>query len=319
MRALVTGGAGFIGSHLAERLLADGCSVVVLDNLSTGRMENIAGLRGQPGFDFVEADVRNRSLVGRLVGDCDVVFHLAAAVGVRLIADNPVRTIETNIDGTQAVLEAAGGAAKRVLIASTSEVYGKNEVTPFSEDDDIVLGSTSVARWSYAASKAIDEFLAIAFHRQFGLDVVIARFFNTIGPRQTGQYGMVVPRFIESALKNEPLEVYGTGGQSRCFCYVGDVVDAVVALSDCKQAFGTTFNVGSTEEITIDVLADKIIGMTESKSEKRYIPYEVAYGGPMEDMMRRVPSLERIKRAIGWQPKRSLTESLRIIINSVRE
>jgi UDP-glucose 4-epimerase len=237
-----------------------------------------------------------------------------------LIADDPVHTIETNIDGTQAILEAASPdkSGKKFLIASTSEVYGKNESAPFREDDDIVLGSTSLSRWSYACSKAIDEFLAIAFHKQFGLDVVIARFFNTIGPGQTGRYGMVVPRFVERALKNEPLEVYGTGRQSRCFCYVGDVVDAVVALIDCKEAFGRAFNVGSIEEITIEALADKIIEMTNSKSKKRYVPYEVAYGGPMEDMMRRVPSLERIERTIGWKPKTSLIESLRIIIESLR-
>jgi len=316
MKALVTGGAGFIGSHLVERLLETGQEVVVLDNLSTGSTDNIKQFRGNPRFTFVEGNICDAKLVESLARNCGWIFHLAAAVGVRLIAENPVLTIETNIGGTEVVLEAANKFGAKVLIASTSEVYGKNEKVPFEEDDDIVLGSTRLSRWSYACGKAIDEFLGIAFHQQYGLEVVIARFFNTIGPRQTGRYGMVVPRFINSALKNEPVVVYGTGTQRRCFCYVEDVVDAVLKLMNCEQAVGRVFNVGSTEEISIERLADKIIEMAGSKSEKRFISYEQAYGRPIEDMMRRVPSLERIKQTIDWQPRTTLTQALQIIIES---
>jgi len=316
MKALVTGGAGFIGSHLVERLLETGQEVVVLDNLSTGSTDNIKQFRGNPRFTFVEGNICDAKLVESLARNCGWIFHLAAAVGVRLIAENPVLTIETNIGGTEVVLEAANKFGAKVLIASTSEVYGKNEKVPFEEDDDIVLGSTRLSRWSYACGKAIDEFLGIAFHQQYGLEVVIARFFNTIGPRQTGRYGMVVPRFINSALKNEPVVVYGTGTQRRCFCYVEDVVDAVLKLMNCEQAVGQVFNVGSTEEISIKELADKIIEMAGSKSEKRFISYEQAYGRPIEDMMRRVPSLERIKQTIDWQPRTTLTQALQIIIES---
>ena len=318
MKALVTGGAGFIGSHLAERLLKDGLEVVVIDNLSTGSLENIEGFREDSGFDFVEGDIRNAGLIEGVVEQCDVVFHLAAAVGVRLIAAEPVHTIETNIGGTEVVLEAAGKFGRGILIASSSEVYGKNEAAAFREDDDIVLGSTSLSRWSYACSKAIDEFLGLAFHQQYGLGVVIARFFNTIGPRQTGRYGMVVPRFVKSALANEPVLIYGTGEQSRCFCYVEDVVDAAVGLMNCKEAAGKVYNIGSTEEITIEGLADKIIAMTGSKSKKEFISYKSAYGRDMEDMMRRVPNLERIKKTIGWEPRTSLTEALKVIIESIK-
>ena len=316
MKALITGGAGFIGSYLAERLVKNGNKVVVVDNLSTGSLKNIESLKGEPGFDFVEGDIRDAKLMESLARRCEVIFHLAAAVGVKLIADNPVHTIETNVDGTERVLEAANKFGTKILIASSSEVYGKSEAAPFREDDDIVLGSTSLPRWSYACSKAIDEFLGLAFYQQYGLGVVIARFFNTIGPRQTGRYGMVVPRFVQWALKGEPLLVYGTGKQKRCFCYVEDLVEAVIGLMNCRQAAGNVYNIGSTEEISIDQLADKIIEMTGSKSKKKLVPYEVAYGRPMEDMMRRVPSLERIKKAIGWKPKTSLNETLRIIIES---
>ena len=316
MRALVTGGAGFIGSHLAERLLTDGNNVVVVDNLSTGRIENIENFHNKGDFDFVEGDIRNAELIDGLVEQSEAVFHLAAAVGVKLIADRPVHTIETNIGGTEVVLDAVNKFNKSVFVASSSEIYGKNEAVPFREDDDIVLGNTGIARWSYACSKAIDEFLALAFHQQNGLRVVIGRFFNTVGPRQTGQYGMVVPRFVQWALKGEPVSIYGTGQQMRCFCYVGDVVDAVIGLMNCEQAAGNVYNIGSTEEIAIEGLADKIIEMTGSKSKKEFVPYEEAYGMPMEDMMRRVPSLERIKKAIGWEPKTSLTETLQVIIDS---
>ena len=314
MKALITGGAGFIGSHLAERLLSDGHDVVVLDNLSTGRLENIEAFREHVRFQFIRGDIRDTSLVQLLAAECDVIFHLAAAVGVQLIADDPVRTIETNIGGTETVLEIANKFNLRILIASTSEVYGKSESIPFREEDDLVLGSTSLSRWSYACSKAVDEFLGQAYYQQYGLGVVIARFFNTIGPRQTGRYGMVVPRFVEWALKDEPICIYGTGAQSRCFCYVQDVVDAVVGLMQCDRAVGQIFNVGSSEEVSIKQLADKVVELTGSRSAQEFVPYEVAYGRPIEDMMRRVPSTERIRRAIGWQPKTSLDETLRFII-----
>ncbi len=314
MKAFITGGAGFIGSHLAERLLSDGHDVVVLDNLSTGRLGNMEAFREHVRFQFIRGDIRDTSLVQLLAAECDVIFHLAAAVGVQLIADDPVRTIETNIGGTETVLEIANKFNRRILIASTSEVYGKSESIPFREEDDLVLGSTSLSRWSYACSKAVDEFLGQAYYQQYGLGVVIARFFNTIGPRQTGRYGMVVPRFVEWALKDEPICIYGTGVQSRCFCYVQDVVDAVVGLMECDRAVGQIFNVGSSEEVSIKQLADRVIELTGSRSEQEFVPYEVAYGRPIEDMMRRVPSTERIRRAIGWQPKTSLDETLRFII-----
>ncbi len=319
MKALVTGGAGFIGSHLAERLLKDGNKVVVIDNLSTGNLENIETFKTNPRFDFVEGDIRDANLMETLAERSDVVYHLAAAVGVKLIADKPVHTIETNISGTEVVLEVCNKFGKRILLASSSEIYGKNEAVPFCEDDDIVLGSTSFSRWSYACSKAIDEFLGLAFYQQYGLDVIIGRFFNTIGPKQTGQYGMVVPRFIQWALKDEPILIYGTGKQRRCFCYVADLVDAVIDLMNCQKAAGKVYNIGSTEEITIEALADKIIELTASKSEKKFVPYEVAYGRPIEDMMRRVPNLKRIKKTIGWEPKTKLTEILQVIIESERK
>ena len=318
MRVLVTGGAGFIGSYLAERLVRDGQEVSVIDNLSTGSLSNIEGLTERGGFDFVEGDICDVELTRTLVEQCDVVFHLAAAVGVKLIAEQPVHTIETNIGGTEVVLNAANKFGKKILIASSSEVYGKNEAVPFGEDDDIVLGSTCLSRWSYACSKAIDEFLGLAFYQQYGLGVVVVRFFNTIGPRQTGRYGMVVPRFVRRALRNEPVLVYGTGQQSRCFCYVDDVVDAVVGLMDYKEAAGKVYNIGSSEEITIEELADKIIEMTGSRSKKEFVAYEKAYGRPIEDMMRRVPSLERIKKAIGWVPQTNLTDALQLIIESFK-
>jgi len=316
MKALITGGAGFIGSHLAEQLLKDGQEVAAIDNLSTGSLKNIESFKNNPKFDFVEGDVCDAELMEPLVEKCDVTFHLAAAVGVKLIADRPVHTIETNIGGTEVVLDIANKFGKKILIASSSEVYGKNETVPFREDDDIVIGSTSLSRWSYACSKAIDEFLGLAFYQQYGLGVIIGRFFNTIGPRQTGQYGMVVPRFVQRALRGEPVLIYGTGRQRRCFCYVEDLVDAVIALMNCEEAAGKVYNIGSTEEITIEDLADKIIEMTGSKSKKEFVSYEKAYGRPIEDMMRRVPGLERIKETIGWEPKTGLTEMLQVIIES---
>ncbi len=318
MRALVTGGAGFIGSHLAQRLLEHGQEVTVIDNLSTGSLKNVENLRDNANFEFVEGNIRDVALMERLAERCEVVYHLAAAVGVNLIAEKPVHTIETNIGGTEVVLDAANKFGRRILIASSSEVYGKNESVPFAEDDDIVLGSTSFSRWSYACGKAIDEFLGLAFYQEYGLGVVIGRFFNTIGPRQTGRYGMVVPRFVQRALKNEPVLIYGNGRQSRCFCYVQDLIDAVIALMNCEQAGGKVYNIGSTEEITVEALADKIIAMTGSKSKKEFISYEEAYGRPIEDMMRRVPNVERIRNTVGWEPRTSLTETLQVIIKSLK-
>jgi UDP-glucose 4-epimerase len=316
MRALVTGGAGFIGSHLTERLLQDGNKVGVIDNLSTGSFENIESFKNHAGFEFVEGDIRNTELMEPLVERSDLIFHLAAAVGVRLIAEDPVHTIETNIGGTEIVLNIANKFGRKILIASSSEVYGKSEAVPFHEDDDIVLGSTCLSRWSYACTKAVDEFLGLAFHQQYGLDVIIGRFFNTIGPRQTGRYGMVVPRFVRTALKGQTLQIYGTGKQTRCFCYVADLVEAVIGLMNCRQAAGKVYNIGTDAEITIEGLADKIIQMTGSKSKKEFVPYEVAYGRAMEDMMRRIPSIERIKKTIGWGPKTNLTETLQLIIDN---
>ena len=318
MRALITGGAGFIGSHLAERLLRDGHDVAVLDNLSTGSLENVGACRMHARFQFVKGDIQDATLVQLLTSQCDVIFHLAAAVGVQLIADAPVHTIETNIAGTETVLDAANKFGRRILLASSSEVYGKSEKIPFGEDDDFVLGSTAFSRWAYACSKAIDEFLGQAFHQQYGLGVVSARFFNTIGPRQTGRYGMVVPRFVQWALRDEPIQIYGTGKQTRCFCHVEDLVDAVIELMRNDEAAGRVFNIGSTEEITIEALADRIIDLTGSRSEKRFVPYVVAYGRPIEDMMRRVPSIDRIHKAVGWQPKTRLDQTLQIIIDHYR-
>jgi UDP-glucose 4-epimerase len=318
MKTLITGGAGFIGSHLAERLLQAGHEVAVVDNLSTGSLDNIESFKDNQQFSFVEGDICDVHLMTKLIEQVDIIFHLAAAVGVNLIAEDPVHTIETNIGGTEVVLDVANKFGRKILIASSSEVYGKSEATPFSEDDDIVLGSTSLSRWSYACSKAIDEFLGLAFYRQYGLEVVICRFFNTIGPRQAGQYGMVVPRFVERALKNEPILIYGTGKQSRCFGYVGDVVEGVIGLMECSDAAGRVYNIGSTEEITIEGLADRVIEMTGSKSGKKFISYEEAYGMAIDDMMRRVPDTSRIRNTIGWEHKTSLAEMLSSIIESFK-
>jgi UDP-glucose 4-epimerase len=319
MKALVTGGAGFIGSHLCQHLLSEGWEVSVIDDLSTGSLANLEDIIGDPGFNFVEGNVRSMEAVEPLVKKCDVIIHLAAAVGVQLIVDRPVHTIETNIHGTEVVLEAANKYKRKVLLASTSEVYGKSEQVPFHEDDDTVLGSTMFSRWSYACSKAIDEFLGFAYHDQYGLDVIVARLFNTIGPRQVGQYGMVVPRFVQRALNDEPLMIYGTGKQSRCFSYVGDVVDGLVGLINCSDAAGRVYNIGSDEEITIEALADLIIAKTSSSSEKRFISYEEAYGRTFDDMARRVPSLERIKETVGYEPKTNMDRTLEIIIEHFRE
>jgi len=319
MKALITGGAGFIGSHLAERLLKDGEEVVIVDNLSTGRLENIETFRHHATLKFVRGDIRDATLMQMLTAQCDVVFHLAAAVGVQLIADDPVHTIETNIGGTETVLDAANKFGRKTLIASSSEVYGKSDNVPFREDDDFVLGSTAFSRWAYACSKAIDEFLGQAYYQQYGLEVVGARFFNTIGPRQTGRYGMVVPRFVQWALANEPIRIYGTGQQTRCFCFVEDLVEAVISLMRCEQAAGKVFNIGSVEEISIEHLADRVIAIAGSRSEKQHISYEEAYGRPIEDMMRRVPGIERLTETVGWEPTTNLDETLRIIIEHYRK
>ena len=287
IRALITGGSGFIGSHLAEALLAQGQHVVAIDDLSTGRLENIQQLLPNPNFQFVYETIRNETVMDRLVSECDVIYHLAAAVGVELIIKDPVHTIETNIDGSATVLRLARRYRKTTLIASTSEVYGKNEAIPFREDADRVMGPTIKSRWSYAESKAMDEFLALAYHKQFGLPIVICRFFNTVGPRQTGTYGMVIPRLVKQAVNGETLTVYGDGHQSRCFCNVKDTVRAVVKLSQEPKAIGEIFNVGSSEEITILDLAKRIVLRAGSQSEIKMIPYDQAYEAGFEDMRRR--------------------------------
>ena len=319
MKNLITGGAGFIGSHLAEKLLNAGHHVVVIDDLSTGSKQNIASFQDHPRFRFVRDSVRNSEILEPLIEQCDVIYHLAAAVGVRLIVEQPVHTIETNIHGSEVVLEFANKFHKKVLLASSSEVYGKSPNSPFKEDDDSVLGSTTVPRWAYACSKAVEEYLGLAYHQQFQLPVIIARFFNTIGPRQTGQYGMVVPSFVERALKNEPLLIYGSGKQTRCFAHVGDVIDAVVALMDCPQALGRVFNIGSTEEISIETLADKIIQQTLSSSQKQFRSYQEAYGKSFDDMIRRVPSIDRLKQTLGFSPQTPLDQTLQIIIEEFKK
>lgn len=316
--AIVTGGAGFIGSHLCEHLLAAGHNVIVIDDLSTGQLSNIQHLISKSNFKFIKASVRDEYLMREVIEDGDCIYHLAAAVGVNLIVERPVHTIETNIHGTEVVLSTANQFGKKVLITSTSEVYGKNENVPFKEDDDTVLGSTKFSRWSYACSKAIDEFLALAYHRQYDLSVVIVRLFNTIGPRQTGRYGMVVPRFVDWALTNEPLMIYGTGKQSRSFTYISDVITALTSLMEYDKANGEVFNVGSQEEITIEALADKVLKLTGSKSKKKCIPYSEAYGQGFDDMQRRLPCLKKINKAIGYQPKVSLEQMLEQIIADKR-
>lgn len=314
MKYLVTGGAGFIGSHLVERLLKDGHQVTILDDLSTGRMENLSQVIDHSRLHLIRDSVASERTVDLAVRDADVVYHLASAVGVKLIVDQPVQTIRTIIRGTEVILEAAYRFNRPVLITSSSEVYGKGARVPFSEDDDVVMGSTSHTRWCYAYAKGIDEFLGLAYHRQFGLSVTIVRLFNTVGPRQVGMYGMVLPRFVSAALKGEPLEVYGDGRQSRCFCHVSDIVEALVRLMNTPEARGQVYNLGSNEEITIENLARKVIEMTGSASRIEYISYERAYGQQFDDLPRRVPDLRRIHQAIGFAPRWSLDQIIRSVI-----
>jgi len=311
---LITGGAGFIGSHLAEALMARGDQVTVIDDLSTGNFENIAPLNGKPGFRFALETITNETVMDRLGSECDRILHLAAAVGVQLIVNEPVRTIETNVMGTEAVLRVARRYRKKVFLASTSEVYGKNDKVPFHEEDDGVFGATTITRWAYATSKALDEFLALAYYRSKSLPVVIGRFFNTIGPRQSAQYGMVIPRFVLQALSDEPITVYGDGKQTRCFCNVRDVVAAVLLLIDHPGAEGQVFNIGSQEEIGMRALAEMVKARTKSSSEIRAVPYDQAYDGGFEDMRRRVPDIQKIQLATGWSPKIPLSQTLDEII-----
>lgn len=319
MKVLITGGAGFIGSHLAEELLRKNDEVYIIDDLSTGSIENIEHLKENNKFHYVIDSISNEQILRELIDKCELIYHHAAAVGVQLIVQSPVRTIETNIYGTEIVLKYANLKKKKVVITSTSEVYGKSTKIPFSEGDDLIIGPTNMGRWSYACSKAIDEFLAIAYWKEKKLPVVIVRLFNTIGPRQTGKYGMVVPRFIKCALVNEPIPIYGSGKQSRCFTYISDVVDGLVALSEDPKAVGEVFNIGNPEEITMENLANKIKKMTNSTSELKYIPYSEAYTEGFEDMMRRIPNISKIQKYVGYSPKVSLDNMLEITIEWIRK
>jgi len=319
VRYLITGGAGFIGSHLAERLLERGDHVALLDNLSTGSMENIRHLKTSSQMEYHLDSIENRQLVAELVDDADVVVHLAAAVGVRLIVESPVRTIETNVNGTQLILEAAAKKRKLVLTASTSEVYGKSTQVPFREEADLVLGPTTKGRWCYAASKALDEFLALSYWKEKKVPVIVVRLFNTVGPRQTGRYGMVLPNFVRQALDNAAISVYGDGKQSRCFCDVRDTVHALIKLMDSDRAVGEVINVGNTEEITIEDLARRVKQRTGSSSAVEYIPYDQAYEPGFEDMMRRVPSVEKLQSITGFRPQTPLDEIIDRVASHMRE
>jgi UDP-glucose 4-epimerase len=316
---------GFIGSHLAEAFLERGHSVMLADNLVTGKFDNIQHLLGHPNLRFAIDDINSPAVIDRLVSESDWVFHLAATVGVKLIVNDPIHTIENNILGTEAVLKAAVRYRTKVFLASTSEVYGKGHRIPFTEDDDVVLGPTSRSRWSYAASKMVDEFMGLAYYQQKGLPVVIFRLFNTVGPRQTGQYGMVIPRFVEQALRGEPVTVYGDGNQSRCFLHVADAVAAIVALSQCKGAEGQVFNVGSSEEVSILELAQQVLAQTDAylardmspvtlQDRIRFVPYSEAYANGFEDMQRRVPSTEKLRSYTNWTQTKSLQETLNDVI-----
>jgi UDP-glucose 4-epimerase len=315
MKTLITGGAGFVGSHLAEALLARGDEVYVLDNLSTGSIENIEHLKGQARFHYAIESIMSEPVTAELVDRVEVVYHLAAAVGVRLIVESPVNTIETNVHGTEMILKLANKKKKKVIVASTSEVYGKGEAVPFREDADLVMGPTSKGRWSYACSKASDEFLALAYHKEKRLPVVVVRLFNTVGPRQTGRYGMVIPNLVKQALLGHPLTVYGDGTQSRCFTYISDVVGALIRLAEVKGAVGEVFNIGNDrEEITIMDLARRVKARTGTKSEIVLVPYDTAYEEGFEDMQRRVPDLSKIRALIGYEPRVQLDEILERVV-----
>ena len=315
MKILITGGAGFVGSHLADKLIDEGHQVTVIDDLSTGRYANIRHLEGNENFRLIIDTVLNDRLMEELIRETDRVYHMASAVGVRLIMEQPVKTIETIFHGTDVILKFCSRYRKRVLIPSTSEVYGKGASVPFAEDDDLLTGSTDKHRWAYACAKTLDEFLALAHFKETQLPVVVVRLFNTVGPRQTGQYGMVVPRFVHAAMNNEPITIHGDGGQQRCFGHVADVVEGLAKLLDTPEAFGQVINLGNNEEVSIKQLAEKAMELTGSTSEVRYIPYEEAYGDGFEDMRRRVPSLAKAARLIGYQPTRSLVD----IINDVAD
>ena len=319
MKVLITGGAGFIGSHLAERHLASGDEVHIVDDLSTGSMANIQRLKDDPRFQYCIDTVTNIRLMAELVDFSDLIYHLAAAVGVRLVVESPVRTIETNVRGTEVILSLAAKKGKRVLITSTSEVYGKREQVPFREDDDLVLGPTNKGRWSYACSKAIDEFLAVAYWKEKKLPIVIARLFNTVGPRQTGRYGMVVPNFVRQALTGSDITVFGDGQQRRCFTHVKDAVEALVGIATHPGATGEVFNVGSAREITIADLATRIKEMTHSDSRIVFVPYDEAYEEGFEDMLRRVPDISKVSNLLGWEPRISMDETLHSIIDEQRQ
>lgn len=314
MKILITGGSGFIGSHLADAYVARGDEVFVIDDLSTGSIENIRHLKEHRRFHYTVDSVQNQPVLAELIDSCDVVFHLAAAVGVKLVVESPVQTIETNVRGTEVVLSMANKKKKKVLIASTSEVYGLSEQVPFREDGNLVMGATTKGRWSYACSKAIDEFLALAYWREKKLPTVVVRLFNTVGPRQTGQYGMVIPTLVKQALSNRPLTVYGTGEQTRCFAYVLDVVHALMKLMEHPDAVGEVFNIGSTEEVSITGLAERIRAITGSQSEIVYIPYSEAYEEGFEDMPRRVPDISKVRNLIGFAPEASLDHIIQEVI-----
>jgi UDP-glucose 4-epimerase len=315
LRVLITGGAGFIGSHLADAYLQRGDEVSVIDDLSTGSIDNIQHLKSNPNFQYTIDSVHNQPVTAELVDRSDIVVHLAAAVGVKLIVESPVRTIETNVRGTEVVLALANKKQKRVLIASTSEVYGLSTDVPFKEDGNLVMGATTKGRWSYACSKAIDEFLALAYWREKKLPTTIVRLFNTVGPRQTGRYGMVIPTFVKQALAGRPITVYGNGKQTRCFGYVGDVVGALVKLMDTPESVGQVFNIGSSEEISIVHLAEKVKELTQSTSEIVFVPYDEAYEEGFEDMPRRVPDTSKINRLVGFKPEMMLDGILETVIN----
>ena len=314
MRALITGGAGFIGSHLADYLLDRGDQVILLDDLSTGRLANISHLNGRADAEFVLGSILNADLVDDVVSRVDTIFHLAAAVGVNLIVEKPLESLMTNIRGTETVVEQAHKHGKRILVMSTSEIYGKNTSDSLSEDDDRILGSPLKSRWSYSEAKAIDEILAYTYWREKGLETVIVRLFNTVGPRQTGSYGMVVPRFVGQALRNEPLTIFGDGTQTRCFCHVSDVVKGLVALSEHPEAFGRVFNLGGGEEVSIKELAERVIELAGSQSSLEFLPYDVAYEAGFEDMQRRVPDTERARQLVGFEPSTSLDDIVRSVI-----